>query len=231
MKTIVGLVRPSDGEILLGGCSIIRANVGTKAGASRQHHAAYRHDIGYMPQIARFQDNMTARELIRLIHQLRDAQSKTREEELCAMLQLDDHLDKPLKTLSGGTRQKVSAVLACMFRPRLLLLDEPTAGLDPVAASVFKDFLFQERNAGTTIILTSHVMSEVQELAESIVFLLEGRCIFQGKCTELLYQTGQTNLERAIAALLSKRTDKAVSFSNNGATVLQPQSSESLRST
>jgi Cu-processing system ATP-binding protein len=83
------------------------------------------------------------------------------------------------------------------------MLDEPTAGLDPIAASTFKDLVFQEREQGKTILLTSHILSEVQELADRIVFLLEGKCIFEGESAELLDSTGERTLERAISRLLN----------------------------
>lgn len=190
MKTILGLVRPDSGELFIDGESVL----GT---------AHYRNAIGYMPQIARFQDNLTARELIAMIRDIREHLTHSREEELCALFNLAPYLDKPLKTLSGGTRQKVNAVLAFMFSPQILMLDEPTAGLDPIAASIFKDLVMAERERGRTILLTSHIMSEVHELADTIVFLLEGNVYFQGTPSALLAQTGEATLERAIARLLS----------------------------
>jgi Cu-processing system ATP-binding protein len=198
MKTILGLVRPDKGEVLMDGKAVIGKNV--------QQTAQYRNAIGYMPQIARFQDNLTARELIAMIRDLREGTASTREEELCGRFNLMEHLDKPLKTLSGGTRQKVNAVLAFMFSPQILMLDEPTAGLDPISASIFKDLVMAERESGRTILLTSHIMSEVHELADTIVFLLEGNVYFQGTPSELLAKAGESTLERAIARLLSNPT-------------------------
>jgi Cu-processing system ATP-binding protein len=194
MKTILGLVRPDSGELLIDGENVL----GT---------AEYRREIGYMAQIARFQDNLTAREMIAMMRDIREHDTNngtnTREAELFERFNVEAHLDKPLKTLSGGTRQKVNAVLAFMFNPNILILDEPTAGLDPVSSSTFKDIVFEEREQGKTILLTSHIMSEVQELADRIVFLLEGNCIFHGESAELLASTGAITLERAIARLLS----------------------------
>lgn len=192
MKTILGLVKPESGEMFIEGESVLGG-------------AEYRNIIGYMPQIARFQDNLTARELIAMIRDIRENPPGSREEELCAMFDLAPHLGKQLKTLSGGTRQKVNAVLAFMFNPQILMLDEPTAGLDPIAASTFKDLVLSEREAGRTILLTSHIMSEVHELADTIVFLLDGNVYFQGASAELLANTGENTLERAIARLLQEK--------------------------
>jgi Cu-processing system ATP-binding protein len=198
MKTILGLVRPDSGEVVIDGANVL----GT---------AEYRNAIGYMAQIARFQDNLTARELIAMMQDIRKNVVRTRAEELSSIFGIELYLDKPLKTLSGGTRQKVNAVLAFMFNPSIFILDEPSAGLDPIAASTFKDLIFQERKQGKTILLTSHILSEVQELADRIVFLLEGNCIFDGESVELLNSTGERTLERAITRLLnssrSKRTN------------------------
>ncbi len=191
MKAILGLVRPDKGEVLFAGENV----VGT---------SEYRKSLGYMAQIARFQDNLTAREMIAMMRDLRGNPAYSREQELCECFGLTTHLSKPLRTLSGGTRQKVNAVLTFMFSPTVLLLDESTAGLDPIAAAAFKDLVLQERAEGKTILLTSHILSEVQELADTVVFLLDGNIHFEGGTAELLASTGEATLERAIAQLLQK---------------------------
>jgi Cu-processing system ATP-binding protein len=101
----------------------------------------------------------------------------------------------------------VNAVLAFLFRPALLVLDEPTAGLDPVASSVLKDKILAERGAGRTFVLTSHVMSELEELADDAAFLVDGRVRFAGPVAELLRATRQPTLERAIAYLMRLRLE------------------------
>jgi Cu-processing system ATP-binding protein len=111
-------------------------------------------------------------------------------------------LDRPLKTLSGGTRQKVSAVIAFLFRPELLILDEPTAGLDPVSSSVLKDKILRERERGATFILTSHIMSELEELSDDVAFLLEGRIQYAGPAGALKTRSNQASLERALAWMM-----------------------------
>ena len=140
---------------------------------------AYRAHVGYMPQHARFPENLTGREVIRLLRDLR-GDAVPEDDELFESFALGPELDKPVRTLSGGTRQKLNAAVAFMFRPALLVLDEPTAGLDPIASGVLKDKILRARRAGTSIILTSHVLSELQELVDDVVFLLEGRVEFEG---------------------------------------------------
>lgn len=192
MKSIVGLVQPDSGSLTVFGESI--------AGK-----AEYRRFIGYMAQIARFEEHLSARELIALLKELRQQQGipqTVRDRELITALELEPHLDKALRSLSGGTRQKVNAVLALMFEPKILLLDEPTAGLDPVAAGTLKDIIHEEKKRGTAIVLTSHIMNEIEELADTIVFLLEGKVYFYGSMGALLESSGERTVERAIAHLM-----------------------------
>jgi Cu-processing system ATP-binding protein len=162
----------------------------------------YRADFGYMPQIARFPENLTARDLFAMVGDLR--QLPARDEELVERLALRPHLDKPLRVLSGGTRQKVNAALAFLFAPDVLVLDEPTAGLDPVASRVVKEKVLAERARGGTFVLTSHVMSELDELADDIAFLVEGRIRFAGSVHDLKKMTRQLSLECAIAQVLQQ---------------------------
>ena len=190
IKSLLGLTRIDSGLITCGGSTI-------------DPGGRYRQSIGYMPQIARFPDNLTATDLFEMMRHLRS--DVTRDEELIERLALRDHLRKPLRVLSGGTRQKVNAALAFLFAPRLLVLDEPTAGLDPVASSVVKDKVLAERKKGRTVILTSHVMSELEELADDIAFLVEGRIRFAGSLHDLKKMTRQLSLERAIAHVLEQR--------------------------
>jgi len=163
---------------------------------------SYRESIGYMPQIARYPENLSARELINMIADIRNDVAE-KKDELINYLRINDDMNKPLKTLSGGTRQKVNVILSLMFDPELLILDEPTAGLDPVSSSLFKDRILEEKQKGKTIIITSHIMSEIQEMADTILYLLDGQIFFDGPVDELIKQSGEKNLERAIAKMMS----------------------------
>ncbi len=191
IKTVLGLVRPDRGTIALDG---------TPVGAT----ADYRARIGYMPQAARFPENLTPREVVAMVRDLRGDPAGA-DDELIDAFALTPEMDKPVRTLSGGNRQKVSAVLAFLFRPSLLILDEPTAGLDPVASSTLKDKIARERDAGRTVILTSHIMSEIEELSDDVVFLLDGRIRFEGAVAEIRRRTGQPRIERAIAEMMQGR--------------------------
>jgi Cu-processing system ATP-binding protein len=188
IKTILGLTSPDDGTIALD-ARTLRDDPGARA------------MIGYMPQIARFPENLTGAELIAMLLDLRGPEA-TIDRELVDRFRLQGALTKPLRALSGGTRQKVNAVLAFLFTPRLLILDEPTAGLDPIASGVLKDKIREERDRGKTVLLASHVMTELEELADNIVFLLDGTARFAGSVADLKRRTRQLNLEHAAAQLM-----------------------------
>jgi Cu-processing system ATP-binding protein len=123
------------------------------------------------------------------------------EQALIELFKLDSFLDKKLSTLSGGTRQKVNIVLAFMFDCPLLILDEPTTGLDPASLIRLKELIKKEKANGKTILITSHIMQFVAEVADEIVYLLEGKIYFKGSIEELKKKTDQTDLEHAIAAI------------------------------
>jgi Cu-processing system ATP-binding protein len=188
IKLLLGLAHASSGDIRVNGASVRDGD-------------AYRADIGYMPQIARFPENLTAREVLALLRDLRGAVTAL-DEEMIGRFSLEAHLDKPLRTLSGGTRQKVNACLALLFRPSLLVLDEPTAGLDPLSSAMLKDKILARRAAGATVIVTSHIMSELEELCDDVAFLLDGAVRYIGPIAELTTVTRQATLERAIASLM-----------------------------
>jgi Cu-processing system ATP-binding protein len=188
IKLLLGLAHASSGEIRVDG-------VPTRAGDE------YRAHIGYMPQIARFPENLSGREVLALVRDLRGHPGSL-DEEMIDRFGLEEHLDKPLRTLSGGTRQKVNACLALLFRPSLLVLDEPTAGLDPLSSALLKDKVLARRAEGATVIVTSHIMSELQELCDDVAFLLDGVVKYVGPIAELTTITRQATLERAIAALM-----------------------------
>ena len=188
IKTLLGLVRPTSGDVRVQGVSI-------------RKDESYRARIGYMPQTPRFPDNLTARELFAMVLDLRGGDVE-KDEELVVRLALEEHLDRPLRVLSGGTRQKVNACLALLFQPAILVLDEPTAGLDPLSSAIFKDTILSLRADGATVLVTSHIMSELEELCDDVAFLLDGVVRYVGAVGDLTAMTHQHTLERAIAALM-----------------------------
>jgi Cu-processing system ATP-binding protein len=186
IKCVLGLARPDSGIIAVDGRPI--------------DDGQYRAGVGYMPQIARFPENISGQDLLDMIIDLRG--SSPASTEFIDQLELRPHLAKPLRTLSGGTRQKLNAVIALLFAPPVLILDEPTAGMDPISAGMLKDRLRVEAARGRTIMLTSHVISEVEEIADDIAVLSEGRIRFAGPVHDLKRVTREFTLERAIAQVL-----------------------------
>jgi Cu-processing system ATP-binding protein len=189
IKTLLGLARPDEGVLTFDGAPV--------AGDD-----AYRARIGYMPQIARYPENLTAGALLAFLRDLRG--NPPVDERLLEQFGLADALGRPLRVLSGGTRQKINATAAFLFSPECYILDEPTAGLDPVAAGTLKRRILEERAAGRTVILTSHVMSEIDELADDVIYLVEGRVGFSGGIAALKRWTGEEQLERAVAELMTR---------------------------
>lgn len=195
IKSILGLVKPDSGSIFVDGKSITEG-------------VDYRRNIGYMPQIGRYPDNMKIGQLFAMLKNLRAGTTAHLDEELYYQFKLDTILDKPMHTLSGGTRQKVSAALAFLFDPEVLILDEPTAGLDPLSSEILKDKILAEKRKGKLILITSHVLSDLEELVTDIMYLYEGRIIFDKKLEELQQETGEEKLGKAIAVLTRRGLHK-----------------------
>jgi Cu-processing system ATP-binding protein len=191
IKCILGLVRPDAGLIEV---------FGEPVGGD----PAYRARIGYMPQGAPFPENLTGHEVLRLVRSLRPGVTDV-DEDLVHRFGLRPELGKPIRTLSGGTRQKLNAVVAFLFRPSLVILDEPTAGLDPLASSILKEKVQEVTARGVTVLLTSHIMSEIEVLASEVVFLVDGKVHFQGTMEHLRRTTGEQRLEHAVARLMRAR--------------------------
>jgi Cu-processing system ATP-binding protein len=192
IKCLLGMVIGQKGEILADGKNIGQTWL-------------YRRDIGYLPQIARFPENLKVRELISMIRDIRNQPAET--EKLSALFGLEPFMNAPLRHLSGGTRQKVNILLAFMFDSQYFILDEPTVGLDPLALIRFKNLLVAEKNKGKAILMTTHSVHLAEELADELVFLLEGKVYFRGKVNELRDKYRGVNLEEAIANILSGEGD------------------------
>lgn len=194
IKSILGLVTPSNGYITVDG---IRLN----------GEWEYRRMIGYMPQIAYFPSNLSARDVFHMVKSLRGVMGSPETPHIEAF-NLGPEMDKPSRVLSGGNRQKASAVIALMFQPDILIFDEPTAGLDPISSRQLKTIISEQRDAGKTVILTSHVMSELDELADDVIFLLEGRVEYAGAVHDLKKMTGEILLESAVAELMKRAVNE-----------------------
>lgn len=189
IKSILGMVVPEKGNIEFNGQSI-----------SKQWQ--YRSKIGYMPQIGRYPENMTIANVFEMMKDIRKDTSVHFDEELIASFGLNELMDKKMHTLSGGTRQKVSACLAFLFNPDVLILDEPTAGLDPVSSEKLKKKIVLEKEKGKLILITSHVLSELDELITEVFYMQDGKLLFHKKLLELTEETGEKRLAKAIAKIM-----------------------------
>ncbi len=191
IKCLLGLVRASEGAITVNGTV-----VGTDP--------AYRAAIGYMPQLAEFPKELTVEQMLRMMNDIRDARSGSMDDRLIKQLGVDELLDKRLGQLSGGMRQKVSAVLAFRYRPNILVLDEPTAGLDPVSAGKLLDAVLRAKREGATVLITSHIMEEVQRLGDRVAYLEDGRLRFALPPELITETTGEASLALALPKFLAQ---------------------------
>ncbi|MBL7939966.1 MAG: ABC transporter ATP-binding protein [Flavobacteriales bacterium] len=191
IKCLLGLVRSSEGAIHVNGSAI-------------GSDPAYRAAIGYMPQLAEFPRELTVEQLLRMMNDIREARSGSTDDRLIDELGVDQLLDKRIGTLSGGMRQKVSAVLAFRYRPNILVLDEPTAGLDPVSAGRLLDAVMRAKRHGATVLITSHIMEEVQRLGDRVAYLQDGRLRFALPPETITEVTGEPALSMALPKYLAQ---------------------------
>ncbi|SFS83015.1 ABC transporter ATP-binding protein [Sphingobacterium wenxiniae] len=189
IKSILGMVIPSSGRILF---------------EHKNIHGAwqYRQDIGYMPQIGEYPENMTIGQVVDMMKDIRRMPEAEMDMELYDKFELHRMLDKRMRTLSGGTRQKVSACLAFMFNPKTLILDEPTAGLDPLATEILKEKIIKEKHKNKLILITSHVLSDLDDLVTQITYMQDGQLIFHKTIEALKTDTDTDKLSKAIAQVM-----------------------------
>ena len=191
IKSILGMVIPTKGDILFDEKSIL-------------NKYKYRDQIGYMPQIGRYPDYMTVGQIIEMIKKIRNS-NEVLDEDLIKAFELEKIFDKQMRTLSGGTTQKVSAILAFLFNPDVLILDEPTAGLDPLASEILKEKIIKEREKGKLILITSHLLSELDDMISQIIFMQEGKVHFHKSIADLLESTNEQKISKAIASILKSK--------------------------
>lgn len=189
IKAILGMVKPDSGQIFFND-ELINGD------------PSYRSQIGYMPQIGRYPDNMKVGQLFKMLRNIRNVSADNLDNELIDKFGLKEIFEKPMRTLSGGTRQKVSAALAFLFNPHVLILDEPTAGLDPLSSEILKEKILKEKNKNKLILITSHILSDLDELTTHIMYLQEGSMEFFKAIEQLREETGELKLGKAIARIM-----------------------------
>ncbi|MBX7108714.1 MAG: ABC transporter ATP-binding protein [Chitinophagales bacterium] len=189
IKCILGMVVPGGGELLFDGQNIA-------------NDWKYRRKIGYMPQSGRFPENMTMRQVFMMMKDLRKEDAATLDEELIDSFGLQALMEKRMRTLSGGTRQKVGAALAFLFNPDVMILDEPTAGLDPLSSEILKEKIRKEKAEGKLILITSHILSDLDEVVTEVIYLQDGKLKFHKTVAQLRSDTDETKLSKAIAVVM-----------------------------
>ncbi|MEP6737453.1 MAG: ABC transporter ATP-binding protein [Chryseolinea sp.] len=191
IKSLLGLVVPSSGEIFFEEKSVIG-------------HWKYREKIGYMPQIGRYPENISIGQLIDMMKNIRGHCDKI-DDELIDAFKLYKLFDKKMHSLSGGTRQKVSAALAFLFNPPVLILDEPTAGLDPLSVEILKEKIMADKLKGKLLLITSHILSDLDELTTDVVYVFEGKMQYNNSMAALKEETNEQRLGKAIATLIRQK--------------------------
>lgn len=191
IKSVLGLVVPTSGDILFDGKSI-------------RNDWKYRDKIGYMPQIGRYPENMRIGQLFEMMKNIRE-ENKTVDEELIDAFKLYKMFDKRMHALSGGTRQKVSAALAFFFHAPVYILDEPTAGLDPVSVEILKEKIIHERKMNKLLIITSHILSDLDELTNNIVYMFEGKVYYDNTIEQLKQETNEARLGKALTTFIRQK--------------------------
>ncbi|MEO5967210.1 MAG: ABC transporter ATP-binding protein [Ferruginibacter sp.] len=189
IKSILGMVVSDKGTITFNGKNISKDYL-------------YRSQIGYMPQIGRYPENMTIGQVLDMMKDIRGHLKENLDEELIKSWGIEKILDKRMRTLSGGTRQKISASLAFLFNPDVLILDEPTAGLDPVSSEILKEKIIQEKANNKLIIITSHILSELDDLVTQVIYMQDGNLILHKSIKELRDTTGEEKLSKVIANIM-----------------------------
>ena len=197
IKSILGMVRPDEGRIF-----VDHQLVG--------NDHAYRAKIGYMPQIGRYPDNMKIGHLFRMMKNIRMVPQAQLDTDLLVKFNLASIFEKPMRTLSGGTRQRVSAALAFYFNPEILILDEPTAGLDPLSSELLKEKILEEKRKKKLILITSHILSDLDELTTDVMYMQEGKMIFLKEIGTLRKETGEDKLGKAIARIMKEEKKNAL---------------------
>jgi len=192
IKCLLGMVVPDSGFITFNQQNI-------------SHDWIYRQHIGYMPQTGRYPENMTIAQIFDMMKDIRKNANPILDEELVKLFELESISSKRMRTLSGGTRQKVSAALAFLFSPDVLILDEPTAGLDPVATEILKDKIRKEKSKGKLLFITSHILSDLEDIITEVIYMQDGDLRFHKSLAQLQEDTGEMRLSKAIAQVMQKR--------------------------
>ena len=205
IRTIMGLINKTSGEIFINGKKDIDKSI-----------------IGYLPSEINLYDDMTIKQIFDFHELYFDKNLKKRRKELVNLLKIDE--SKKIEDLSLGNLKKVGIILSLMHEPSILILDEPTSGLDPIMQNVFYNILLKEKEKGTTILYSSHVLSEVSNICDKVIFIKDGKIIKEDSIenikkenyTYLKIKSKDINkIKKELDLKIYKESDNEVVFINN----------------
>ena len=199
MKCVLGLVNPCSGRIFVNGKDALTT-------------PKSRESIGFMSQNSSFPPNMTVKDVFDTILTIRNYKGQL-DKELFEAFAIKEIYGKKMNELSGGTSQKVNAVLAFLFNPEILILDEPTASLDPFATEILKKKILDEKKKDKLICITSHILSELEGLVSRLIFIEDGNIVLDNEVKQLLASTSANSLIQAVMTVLNDNKD--VAHNNN----------------
>ena len=193
IRLLTGLLKPTSGHVtVLGQAMPSKAVLG---------------QVGYMTQASALYEDLTVRENVAFFAEMCGRASRTRVDEVIALVDLQDRANSLVRTLSGGMKQRTSLACALVHRPRLLLLDEPTVGIDPQLRVTFWSHFRRLADEGATLIVSSHVMDEA-ERCDRLGFMRQGRFLAEGSAAELRVQASAASLEEAFLQFAESGTER-----------------------
>ncbi len=178
IRTLMNFIQPTSGSATILGRDIIKDSVKIKQ------------EIGYLAGDGAVYNKMTGRQYLEYLGELQPPSSKTYQQELTKRLQAT--LNKPLGSLSRGNRQKISIIQAFMHQPKLLILDEPSSGLDPLMQEVFYELIAESKARGAAVFMSSHILSEVQKICDRVGIIRNGELVTERNIAEMAEEAAQT---------------------------------------
>ena len=185
IKMLLGLLEPTEGEIYVFNKRLTPDNPRIRKG------------IGYMPELPKFPNYLTGQELLRIYGELQFVPEKQLDKEIPELLEevnLYKDKDRKIKEYSKGMQQRIGLAAAFLGNPKLIILDEPTIGLDPVGMSDIKNIIKSKAKGGTTIFLSSHLLKEVEEMCDNVIIINKGTILASGTINEVIKKGTSKNV-------------------------------------
>ena len=209
IKTIMSLINATSGNVYINGKELDKNDLEIKK------------VIGYLPSEIKLYDDLTAKEILDFHESFYDKNLTKRRKDLVNLLKLDE--SKNIEELSLGNLKKLGIVLALMHEPKILILDEPTSGLDPIIQNIFYELLLEEKKKGTTILYSTHILSEVSKICDRIGFIKDGviikedniKNIEENSMTYLTIESDEVDkIKKELNMKIIAETDNLVKFMN-----------------